>query len=661
MQNFFGRVVARRVERLRGMSSSLARAATRQLTHGIHSARKFVTSINFPTDSFDSASTAGSSSTTQKTSGSTTTPTPVSASTTTNASQTSPETTWRRSWQLSDKREENLRQFALTIHAGDPSRIWAHYLDITSAGASALPLKYHRQVLKLCTPSLQELRNVSAFRKNYSPHPSEGRLQTIIRNIRATGNVMANDYHFVLEQFAAVGHYKGAMQVYNEMIENGISLQGFTYDLCLRAIAHRLTLPEPKRVLPIRASEAHEMLRKLMVDMPKYGIPYKPITVDLCARIMKATRDIEGFEGILKLAYGIDMKNPDHLPLEVLGMASSRLSMTDTQPYEFFPLSTDGLNTILDFYGREKNFSKLVQAFEVLTAPLPTASPSSSPSSSSFDDEDDYGFVDTDISPNPIFANPSAPPNTTSIAIMMRHICRANHLPLARHYFLLALDYDRHYDIVTRRALASKPIDQVPSPKVSIDGHILKSIISAARRNHDVAMLRWIRLFIHRIIERKKQSIHFFSTFRRTGKIPKLVKKKIGKIKLPYLASDTRFKPLDLNQHIQVLRDDIRDIKGLEEYAAYQFSRERERLKERLGRRVWKGKDVYRPRIQWRTPLSKYTWDRQVRWRSISRMAMRYLERKRMDDEWRERRREERRNRQRTSRTLGKDFFTSRL
>ncbi|KAG1883877.1 uncharacterized protein F5891DRAFT_1243019 [Suillus fuscotomentosus] len=68
------------------------------------------------------------------------------------------------------------------------------------------------------------------------PHHFEARLKTIMRNIRATGaDATPDDYHVVLHQFAAVGHYTGAMQVLAELT-HVCKLDPF--GLCLKAIAH---------------------------------------------------------------------------------------------------------------------------------------------------------------------------------------------------------------------------------------------------------------------------------------------------------------------------------------------------------------------------------------------------------------------------------------
>src|SRR6185369_9796926 len=104
-------------------------------------------------------------------------------------------------------------------------------------------------VLRRCTPSSAELRVTSAQRlakgiRTAEPHIHERRFQTIVRNIRADDAVPTlDDYNFILEQFAAVGHHLGAMHVYKEMTLLGWKPRTKTFSLCLQAIAHHLTLP----------------------------------------------------------------------------------------------------------------------------------------------------------------------------------------------------------------------------------------------------------------------------------------------------------------------------------------------------------------------------------------------------------------------------------
>ncbi|KAG5221047.1 FAD-binding monooxygenase [Salix suchowensis] len=95
------------------------------------------------------------------------------------------------------------------------SRVWAHYVGLLNVLRNEkLPVEVHQEVLRKCTPKTAEVRLAAARRSALDarlkfPHLQEGRFRTVIRNIRAMGETPAlQDYHFILEQFAAVGHYR---------------------------------------------------------------------------------------------------------------------------------------------------------------------------------------------------------------------------------------------------------------------------------------------------------------------------------------------------------------------------------------------------------------------------------------------------------------------
>ncbi|KAF9268266.1 hypothetical protein L218DRAFT_954628 [Marasmius fiardii PR-910] len=541
-------------------------------------------------------------------------------------------------------REEKLNELSQALTSGTPSQVWSQYVSATNLlGLTTIPLEIHQQVLRKCTPSFQELRTNSAFTvppdPTSSPHHLEGRLQTVIRNIRAVGGSPSRlDYHFILEQFAAVGHYGGSMQVLKEMLYMNISPRGLTYFLCLQAIAHRLTLPEDAAIIGQRATQARKLLADIMTDMSLRKVLFTSVTVDLCARIMKDTGDIEGFENLLKVGYGIDMSNPDHLPLEALGMEIPSLSMKDVEPLNFFPLSTSGLNTIIDMYGRQRNVTKLVQAFEVLTTPLPVKSSNSTdPYPSSFDDDDDFGVFDMDTSPPlPSLVAPSASPNTTSLAYIIRHVCHANHIPLARHYFLLAIAYEKTADEATRIALASKPISEVAAPRVSVDGHMVTSVLGVANRNKRLSLIRWIQAQVSAIIESKQEALSFYTSFRaqnrRHGRTMSVGDDKAAAVgeeadasaptqsnsedalSMSFTTTETSepFEPINLDTHILILKNDISDLTEMQGYIAWLLGKDSERVKDRLARRVWEGKTIYSKSTGGRRVISPEQWSKRV-------------------------------------------------
>ncbi|KAF8268316.1 hypothetical protein EI94DRAFT_1578292, partial [Lactarius quietus] len=344
-----------------------------------------------------------------------------------------------------------------SLERGDsnPSRPWGHYVDLLNyMGLEKLPLELHQLVLRKCVPPASTLRAASARenRARYypdAPHAYENRLQTVIKNIRSAGwRAELDDYHFILEQFAAVGHFIGSRRILQEMAFAGIEPQSKTYSLCLQALAHRLVLPYSKVKYPTLIDETTKMARELIQGMRTRKVPFTSVNVDLAIRILRETVDEKGFDELIKFSYGIDLAYPDCLPLEVIEQRASRGSTTPVYPLQ--TLSTPALNVILDMLGRTGQISKMVQAFEVLSQPIPKSGQSPAPL---FDeDEDDYP-INPSSSPEPIHPLPFASPNTTTFQFLIKHAARAGHAIFARHYLVQAMRLDREEDVRLRRDL----------------------------------------------------------------------------------------------------------------------------------------------------------------------------------------------------------------
>ena len=550
---------------------------------------------------------------------------------------------------------------------GNPSRVWAYYTDLLNfIGYEKLPLDVHQEVLRKCTASARELRVAAARRliagnRPKNPHVHEGRFQTIIRNIRATGvKPTVDDYHFILDQFAAVGHHTGAMQVYRELTHLGLEPKTKTFGLCLQAIAHRLTLPCLPINRPRRVAQTRKMIADLMNDMQKFTIPFTSVNLDLTIRILKETSDREGFEMLLKMGYGIDLNYPDRPPLEYFGTGtfSSDLGVGDQIVPKLptpQPFSTAALNTTVDMLGRLGDISKLVQAFEVLTTPLPPHADQHF--SSSFDDEDDFG-VSSNPPPTQQFLTPHATPNTTTYNTLLRHVSRAGHAVFARHYVLQAMLLDRQTDRALRNELRNKPLDQVLAPHFSINRGTLLSPFGETNRDKNVGLMRWIWTKFPKILRRKKNDLAFYTELREKlqevqqghvdasgsgavesrssspsaihavspdeppnalpnasaflpssalspGRVASVIQRvrrqppRIGSAFNVNVDVDSPPSPpaptkyFDIDLHLRVLQRDIQEIETFSNHVMDILGRSTQRVKERLGRRVWNGKDIY--------------------------------------------------------------------
>ncbi|KAJ7228850.1 hypothetical protein GGX14DRAFT_415376 [Mycena pura] len=519
---------------------------------------------------------------------------------------------------------------------GNPSRVWANYTNlITFLGYERLPLEIHQQVLRKCTPSSRLLR-ASAARRLFAgnvpriPHVYEGRFQAVIRNIRASGaQPTLDDYSFILEQFAAVGHHFGAIHVYRELTSLGIVPRTKTFGLCLQAVAHRLTLPVHPRDKVQRIAVTRRMVSDLVSAMKSFNIPFTSVNLDLTMRILKETTDMQGFELLMKWGYGIDLANPDCPPLEYLQSTDA-----DAVKPTFQQFSTAALNMTIDTLGRLKNISRMVQAFEVLTTPLSTRHSSVSYDE---DEDEDYGGPRETIG----FTRPSASPNTTTYNILIRHISQAGHAVFARHYLLQAMELERQVMLRLKRDIGRLPLEEVPSPHFAINRGTLLSVFGESNRDKNVGLMRWLHSKFYRILSMKRGALRFFmhyrmarvrkrlwpyedpSTFNATGfELPSRVtngaaqKEPLLPTKFTTIAErwkapndvgavfdvdvddesappPTPTKSFDLDLHIGVLKRDVAEIEALYAHVETILARTTQRMKERLERRVWRGKDIY--------------------------------------------------------------------
>ncbi|KAF7301435.1 hypothetical protein MIND_00708800 [Mycena indigotica] len=506
---------------------------------------------------------------------------------------------------------------------GNPSRVWANYTNLVSfLGSEPLPFHVHQQVLRKCTPPSSTLR-ASATRRilvgnvPQSPHVYEGRFIAVIRNMRAAGYVPTlEDYNFILEQFAAVGHHFGVMHVYRELTSLGVVPRSRTFGLCLQAIAHRLTLPVNPAKKRERTETTRRMISDLITAMKTHNIPFTSANLDLSMRILRESTDMDGFELLMKWAYGIDLANPDCTPVEYL---------EGKNPSPPQPFSTDALNMTLETLGRLRDISRLVQAFEVLTTPLPKR-----PSSANDEEEDDFGIRHQPSLPLP---TPSASPNTTSYNILIRHLSQAGHATLARHYLIQAIKLERETSHLLWKQLGNRrrQLQHVLSPHFSINRGTFLSVYGESNRDKNAGLMRWLFSKMPSVIKRKQGNLDGFlkyralrqqrglwpydgsevkdtTTLRRAPTEPASplaigdrwrAPDYIGNVFDIDINSETPLplppapKKLDLDLHISILERDIRELSQLRDHVEQMLTRTTHRIKQRLGRRVAGKQDIY--------------------------------------------------------------------
>jgi hypothetical protein len=586
----------------------------------------------------------------------------------------------------------------------DPAQVWGRYIELLSiVGPEQLPLEVHQVVLRKSTVSpvasrLYLYHKLEAKQRPRAPHLHEVRYQAIIRNMRDAGYIPdVEDYHFILEQFAAVGHHVGALQVLQEMTHLHIPKTHKTYGLALMSLCHRLTLPIWHRDREKLTEAMTTICKKLVSDMWMEKIPVTSYNVDLTLRVLKETLDYEGFERFLRLTYGVDLKFPDRPPLEYWDRpVSDDANSADIQnPSIQQPFSTAALNSALDFLGRIGNITKLVQAFEVLTVPLPQQVMASADAYAD-DADEDYGVNSPLVAP---YSPPYAEPNTTSYQLMIKWLSRAGRASLARHYLVTVMEKDRLVDRHLRGECLLKQRGDILAPHLGVTHYMFLPILGEANRDKDLEMLRFVLRKIRRQLRRKRFDIEFYTEIQKqwdetaasvsedvmvnTGETKELVdgvsvdlpttapspssqypsvvlesamslaagekthnlpsgqppshsssssssasqlSSKITTVKLqkiPYrsipdptpLQNDPKAKLFDIDLHLSILNRDLRQIEELEQRAMDTLGRAVQRVKERLGRRIWGGKNVYLRSLEIRTRLSRDTWRQIVRFR----------------------------------------------
>lgn len=569
---------------------------------------------------------------------------------------------------IRDRKLSSLRT-TLSQDDADSSAVWARYVDFASApDYSSLPLEVHQKVLRKCVPHPSVLRPFAARRMQgpappRAPHPYEARLKAVMRNIRSiTQKPSLDDYNYVLEQFASVGHLYGSMKVYDEL-RHAVKLQPDTRTLCLnlQSIAHRLTLPMYKSRRAMIQSDCAAFCKMLLNDMSSLDIPFTSVILDLAMRISKETADQAIFSQLLKLAYGIDLDFPDHLPIQRDHSASVEVGIP--QLPNFQPLSTAALNTTIDMIGRSRNVSKLILAFEVLTQPLPPQA--SQHYSLEFDDEDDFGVVNP-ASTQP-HQTPHAKPNSTTYHLLLKHLSRANHSTLARHYLFQAFQLDRVVDRAVRTQIYHTPY-KTPAPQFAINRHMLLSVFGTAKRNKDMQLMRFVGYIARQTYRRKKNDIAYYSELRelqRQGRQPLApdhdsshpspsvplremlidvppssfhVVDATDSASLTPPETSPPVKYFDVSIHLDVLQKDFEDIANFytQEFLPA-LARKTQRVKERLGRRVWSQKNLYLRTKSGRSIVSREDWTGMVNFQADGMTDGDSLSRKKGSGNWQSR------------------------
>jgi hypothetical protein len=396
-----------------------------------------------------------------------------------------------------------------------PNRVWSYYQALLAdVDATRVPADIHRRVLRRCAPELSVLRTAAA-RRYYvgnaprTPHLHEDRFRAVIANLRTSGaGVALDDFHYVLRQFAAVGHHAGARAVLSELRTQGLAPDATTYALVLQALAHRLRLPTLRREAGALREQSARACQRLIAQMARERVPVTQACVDLAVRILRETEDAEGFDALLKTIYGVDLAAPVSGPTgwfafgDLPGKGDVAMTSAPDPP---LPLSVSALNTVVDTLGRSGRISKLVQAFEVLTNPLPAPQAEEELLQLDEDEEDDTDYRYLWASPDP-----HVQPNATTYNLLVKWTALAKDGALARHYAYEAVEADRlENERVIKAARHALPKDIEP-PRVTANRRTLLPLVDLAHRTTGVLLMRWNLRIANRLIRQKTGHIARF-------------------------------------------------------------------------------------------------------------------------------------------------------
>ena len=503
----------------------------------------------------------------------------------------------------------------------DHTQVYEQYIAVVNSEDHPLPLKTHQAVLRACTPGLRDIRKYTAqslqertLDWHRLTHPYETRFEKIMRNIADAGfNPSIKDYHFVMSQFAAAGHYAGIQRYMRQMDTVGLEPTQGTFGFLLQAISHRISLPTSRLGRPAIVRELVGLTVETLREMFDRRIRPSSMSLDLAFRVLSEAYDLKGLAELLRAGYGVDLDYLDSPPMDAASVPSTSTAGSS-------PLSTNFLNSLLETLGRWGQISKMVYVFETLTNPLPTPAKTDDTYD---DDEDDFTPIQQEWKP------PSAEPNTTTFNTLIKHCVDHKYPALAEHY-ARRLMYEEH--VITRRLrgeLRVKPSSEVAAPRRAVTVSTLRPIHGFANRTHNIELLRWLIRACKLAVRRKYRSWTYYNQTKSkylapdTPAAPESPPSPSSSPSslTPTSSSSGHSRPLTFNviTHLWVLRNDINELSDLKRKTAATLSDAITKCKARLGRRIWNGKDVYMRDKEARVNVDPEAWKGMVNFRESKR------------------------------------------
>jgi len=510
----------------------------------------------------------------------------------------------------------------------DHTKIYGQYLAaVNDVEGGHLPLEIHQAVLRACTPPPDNIRAYTArllqeekLAWDRLAHPYESRFQKIMQNITDAGfNPSIEDYHFIMHQFAAAGHYAGIQKYKHHMGRMGLEPNRRTFGFLLQAIAHRISLPPSgsERLIVIR--KLVDITIQALREMIDRRMAPSPMNFDLASRILSVVFDLQGLAELLRLGYGMDLYYLDSPPIDAASVPTTSTSKSSSAA---LPFSTSALNFLLETLGRWGQISKMMYVFETLTNPLPVPT---KPDYTFNDDDDDFLPTQQEWKP------PSAKPNTTSFNILVKHCTARGYPALAKHYASQLMHVEHMSTLRLRNELRQKPFREVAAPRVAVNVETLRSIQAFANRTHDIELLRWVIRACKLSVRSKYRTWAYYDRTKSrydfkpapstsiTLVTPESSPSSSPSPTSPSFPKISRSPMFDIHTHLWILKRDIFALSGLKWKAGGGLFDAITRSKARLGRRIWAGKDVYVEDEGARVRLNREVWRERVNFRERKR------------------------------------------
>jgi hypothetical protein len=166
-----------------------------------------------------------------------------------------------------------------------------------------------------------------------------------------------------------------------------------------------------------------------------------------------------------------------------------------------------------------------------------------------------------------------------------------------------------------------KPLEEIPSPRMNMNAGMLLPVLGQANKDKNFGLLKWLQSKMPPILRTCKTDLDYFRSVLEDVKrerLEALPEPDLNKpppspilqldIRNPPPPEQTVVKPFNIDLHVAILSRNYAQMEEFDKRLRFIVGRTHERVKERLGRRVWKNKDVFFRDDRVRSIVSKEKW-----------------------------------------------------